>query len=147
MPSKNRAESSLWHTGRLVAQVEAFEKATKTAATGSGQSAEPLKIDLFRQIANNRQLYSVTNETVVQWLKAGLKKDFITASIRHALNPNFNLSSVEVGKLRREGVDSRIIDAMRSLSTGSRTSTWNEKREFVLISALLLLRCLPALAH
>ena len=118
---KYRAESVLWQTNWLVAQVELFEE-TKRRGPKPAESPDRAGSgsDLFRQIRSrmqNDQLV-IDNNTVVQWVKSGRSSDYITASIRHAPATRFDLSEAEVLKMRRDGVNKRVLKAMAKSQPG-----------------------------
>ena len=120
---KNRAESMLSQTSKLVAQVVRFEEAKKlpSAAISPGRVAAA---DLFHQIgarAPSAPMF-IDNQTVVQWVKAGRSSDYIIASIKHATATRFDLSQVEVLKLRRDGVNKSVLKAMADAQEGPRPS-------------------------
>jgi len=118
---KYRAESVLLQTNWLVAQVELFEE-TKRRGPKPAESPDRAGSgsDLFRQIRSrmqNDQLV-IDNNTVVQWVKSGRSSDYITASIRHAPATRFDLSEAEVLKMRRDGVNKRVLKAMAKSQPG-----------------------------
>lgn len=139
---KNRAESALSQTGRLVAQAEVFEEAKKrrAAAPSSGRVATG-NIDLFHQTRSRVPLSPIfiDNQTVVQWVKSGRSSDYIIASIKHAPATRFDLSEVERLKLRRDGVNNSVLKAMANAQEGPRPG----KLEKVLTAAVSLLWLVP----
>lgn len=144
---KNRAEFVLWQTSGLVAQVEVFEEAKKP---GSKAATSPDRIaagntGLFRQTRSRMQSgpMLIDNQTVVQWVKSGRSSDYVTASIKHAPGTRFDLSAVEVLKLRRDGVNNRVLKAMAEAQQGRRPGFGGRTR--AVITAVSLLWWLPFL--
>jgi hypothetical protein len=137
---KNRAESVLSQTSGLVAQAEAFEGAKKPRSAASPE-----------RIAGNTALFHQTrspmpsspmfidNQTIVQWVKSGRSPDYIIASIKHAPGTRFDLSEVERLKLRRDGVNPRVLKAMANAQEGPRPG----KLGRVLTTAVSLLLLVP----
>ena len=115
---KNRAESLLWQAARLAAQVEAFNEAKKAGST----VAAPGNTDLFHQVRSKMRPAhtALTNDDVVQLVKAGRSSDYIAANIRHAPETKFKLYGGEVLKLRREGVKDVVVKAMIEKQHGPR---------------------------
>jgi hypothetical protein len=143
---KNRAESALSQTGRLVAQAEAFEEAKKrrSNAPSSGRVAAG-NIDLFHQTKSRvpSSPIFIDNQTVVQWVKSGRSSDYIIASIKHAPATRFDLSEVERLKLRRDGVKNSVLKAMANAQEGPRPSVLGR----VLTTAVSLLWLVPFLVR
>jgi hypothetical protein len=143
---KNRAEFVLWQTSGLVAQVEVFEEAKKP---GSKAAASPDRIaggstGLFRQTSRMPAApMLIDNQTVVHWVKSGRSSDYIIASIKHAARTQFDLSAVEVLKLRREGVNNSVLKAMAEAQQGRRPGFGG--RTNAVITAVSLLWWLPFL--
>lgn len=137
---KNRAEFVLWQTNGLVAQVDAFEEAKKA---GSKAAAGPDRIaagntDLFRQARSRMQggSFVINNQTVVDWVKSGRSPVYINASIKHAQSTRFDLSDVEVLKLRREGVNKSVLKAMAKSQQGSYPGFGRGKAVILAVSML-----------
>ena len=146
-PPKYRAESVLWQTNGLVAQIELFEemrKAGSKTATSPDQVAA-VNTDLFRQarsrIESSRMV--INNQRVVDWVKSGRSSDYIAASIKHAPSTQFDLSDAEVLKLRREGVNNSILKAMTKSQQGYNPGLgWRAR---AVITAVSLVWWLPLL--
>jgi hypothetical protein len=142
---KNRAEFVLWQTIWLVAQVQVFEEAKKL---GFNTATSPDRIatgntDLFRQTRSRMQSgpMLMNNQTVVQWVKTGRSSDYITASIKHAPATRFDLSAAEVLKLRRDGVNNKVLNAMAKSQQGFRQGGGSRGR--AVVTAALLLWWVP----
>ena len=137
---KYRAEFVLWQTNGLVAQVEVFQEAKKP---GSKTATSPDRIagnrDLFRQTRIRMQSgpLLINNQTVVQWVKSGRSSDYITASIKHAPGTRFDLSAVEVLKLRRDGVNDSVLKAMARAQQGRRPGAFGRGRAVLTVVSLL----------
>lgn len=117
---KNRAELELSQANGLVPQIEAFENAKKP----SMNTAASRTTDLFRQVKSRMppSVITVTNQTIVQWARAGRSTDYIVSSIKHAPATQFDLSEAERLKLRREGINNDVLKAMIEKQTGRRPS-------------------------
>ena len=107
---RNRAEFVLWQTNGLLAQIQAIEEAKRL---GSKTLAGPDRIALA---ATDPRV--LTNETIVGLMRAGRSSDYIAASIEHAAETRFDLSEVEVLKLRRVGVNKSVLRAMEKSQRG-----------------------------
>lgn len=143
---KNRAESSLAQTSAAVAQLGTLEEAKKRRidATGPKPSAG-VRADLFRQtsIRVPADPMVIDNQTVVQWVKAGRSPDYIVPSIKHAAATRFDLSQVELLKLRRDGVSTSVLKAMANAQTNAREKPRAGVLEKVFTTALSLLWLVP----
>lgn len=140
-PPKYRAESVLWQTKGLVAQIELFEE---MRMAGSKLATAPDRIaagntDLFRQARSRIQSARmvINNQTVVDWVKSGRSSDYIAASIKHAPKTQFDLSDAEVLKLRREGVNKSVLKAMTKSQQGYRPGLDGRTRALITIVSLL----------
>ncbi|HWN97635.1 MAG TPA: hypothetical protein VNS63_00025, partial [Blastocatellia bacterium] len=144
---KNRADLSLWQSTLLVAQVKAFEEAkranSKVGVRGPDQVASAT--DLFRQVRSRvpPPPNVITNQTVIQWVKAGYSADYISSNIKHAMQTQFDLSSAGVLKLRREGVSDSTLKAMRESRQGRHNGIGT--RRSAIITAISLLWWVPLL--
>ena len=139
---KNRAESALSQTSALVAQVEVFEEAKKLGSTASSPDrTAAANTDLFRKRMSRIPSVPllIDNKTVIEWVKSGRSSDYIIASIKHAPGTRFDLSQVEVLKLRRDGVNTSVLKAMANAQEGPRPS----KLGRVLTTAASLLLLVP----
>jgi tetratricopeptide (TPR) repeat protein len=135
---KNRAESVLSQASGLAAQVEVFEEAKKPGSKGADRIAAG-NTDLFRQTGSRMQSGPMlkNNQTVVQWVKSGRSTDYITASIKHAPGTRFDLSSAEVLKMRRDGVNNSVLKAMAKSQQGGRPGAGGlGKAVFIAVSLL-----------
>lgn len=143
---KDRAESSLLQASGIVAQVEVLEKARKirSAPTNPDRVAGG-NTGLFRQasIRVPPGPMVIDNQTVVQWVKAGRSSDYIVASIKHAAATRFDLSQVELLKLRRDGVSTSVLKAMANAQTNAREKPRGGVLEKVFTTALSLLWLVP----
>jgi hypothetical protein len=141
---KNRAESMLSQTSKLAAQVERFEAARKLPSTaiGPGRIAAA---DLFHQIGTRTPSgpMFIDNQTVLQWVKAGRSADYIIASIKHAQATRFDLSQVEVLKLRRDGVSTSVLKAMANAQANTQERPRASVLGKVFTTAASLLLLLP----
>lgn len=142
---KDRAESALAQTSAAVAQLGALEEAKKRRIDATGPKPNAgVRADLFRQ-TNIRVPAPVVidNQTVVQWVKAGRSTDYIIASIKHASGTRFDLSQVEVLKLRRDGVSASVLKAMANAQANARDRPRAGVLGKVLTTALSLLWLVP----
>ena len=108
---RNRAEFVLWQTNGLLAQIEAFEEANRLGAKTL------ITPDRTAIAATDPRV--LTNESIVRLARAGRSSDYITASIEHATETRFDLSEVEVLRLRREGVNKSVLKAMEKSQRGA----------------------------
>ena len=125
-------------TTGLVAQIEVFESAKR-----QGSKAFTANTGLFHQTMS--RMHSgplvIDNQTVVLWVRSGRSSDYITASIKHAPGTRFDLSEAEVLKLRREGVNKRVLKAMAKSQPGYHQAAL--ARRTAVITAVSLLWWLP----
>ena len=85
----------------------------------------------------------IDNQTVVQWVKSGRSPDYIIASIKHASGTRFDLSEVEVLKLRRDGVDKSVLKAMANAQANAQDRPRASVLGKALTTAASLLLLLP----
>jgi tetratricopeptide (TPR) repeat protein len=138
---KNRAELVLWQTTGLVDQVEVFREAKKKGSssatsldrTGAGNTS------LFHQVRSRMQpgMLVINNQTVVQWVKSGRSSEYIIASIKHAAGTRFDLSEAEVLKLRRDGVNKDVLNAMAKSRRGYSYSSFGRGKALIFAASLL----------
>lgn len=142
---KDRAESALAQTSAVVAQLGALEEAKKRRIDATGPKPNAgVRADLFR--LNNLPVPApmvIDNQTVVQWVKAGRSTDYIIASIKHAAGTRFDLSQVELLKLRRDGVSANVVKAMANAQTNFRERPRSSVLGKVFTTALSLLWLVP----
>jgi hypothetical protein len=139
---KDRAESALSQTSVVVAQVEILEQAKRLSSTAtSPDQIAGGSTGLFRQTTSRTPSAPmlIDNQNVVQWVKSGRSSDYIIASIKHAPGTRFDLSQVEVLKLRRDGVNDSVLKAMAKAQEVPRPSVLGK----VLMTAASLLWLVP----
>ena len=144
---KNRADLLLRQTAALVAQLEAFEEAKRTGSkvVAAGPDQIATNTALFRQVSSKTPSLQIVinNQTVIQWVRSGHSQDYISSSIKHAPQTQFDLSPPEVLKLRREGVSNATLKAMKESQQGRRYGIGTRTR--TIITAVSLLWWLPFL--
>lgn len=143
---KNRAESALGQTSAVVAQLGALEEAKKRRINATGPKPNTgVRADLFHQtsIRVPADPTVIDNQTVVQWVKSGRSTDYIIASIKHSAGTRFDLSQVELLKLRRDGVSTSILKAMANAQANAQDRPHASVLGKVLTTAASLLLLVP----
>lgn len=116
---EGRASDLLWKYNNAEAKARAIEEARKDVLSGriavDGankriQMAGNLKAPPNAIGANFDQL---SNETIINWVKAGMPEKVIKSTVKRAArNNSYDLSTAGIADLKRAGVSARVIDQM-----------------------------------